>query len=500
MQLTIIYPHQLFRNHPAVEDGRKCILLEDPMFFGNDSRWPMPMHKQKLVLHRASMAAYADGLKGASLVENPGSNRIDGAAWLDAAIPDGATDLHFCDPVDDVTSRRLTRLAEKRGIALHQYPSPNFLTPDDFLAKHIGGTRKPFMAKFYQAQRTRMNVLLEDDGSPVGGQWSFDADNRRKLPKGVEVPATPEAPANRWIREAIKHVDATFPDHPGTTGDFRWAVTHEEADTWMEKFFTERFGNFGIYEDAISREHAFINHSALTPMLNIGLIDPQTIVEAALRAAQKNPDIPLNSLEGFIRQVIGWREFMCGIYRHRGTTIRNGNFWGCDRPMPAAFYDGTTGIPPIDRVIHQVLREGWCHHIERLMVLGNFMLLCRIRPDDVYRWFMELFVDAYDWVMVPNVYGMSQFADGGTFTTKPYISGSNYILKMSDEPKGPWCEVWDGLFWSFIGDYSDFFLRNPRLSMMARNWEKMGAEKKNTHRANADAFLKLLESPTGVDS
>jgi deoxyribodipyrimidine photolyase-related protein len=154
--------------------------------------------------------------------------------------------------------------------------------------------------------------------------------------------------------------------------------------------------------------------------------------------------IPMNSLEGFIRQVIGWREFMHGIYQHRGVEIRNGNFWGFDRPLPSSFYDGTTGIPPVDRVIRQLLDDGYCHHIERLMVLGNFMLLCRIKPDDVYRWFMEMFVDSYDWVMVPNVYGMSQFADGGTFTTKPYISGSNYILKMSDEPKGEWCQIWDG--------------------------------------------------------
>lgn len=500
MHLTVIFPHQLFRNHPAIEHGRSCLLLEDPMFFGNDSRWPMPMHKQKLVLHRASMAAYADGLDDARIVGNPGSCKTDGIAWLDAAIPGDATDLHFCDPVDGVVSRRLLHLAEVRGIKLHRHPSPNFLTPEDFLAKHTGGTRKPLMAKFYQAQRTRMNLLLESDGSPVGGQWSFDADNRRKLPKSVTVPPSPAAGSNRWVDDAVRHVEKAFPDHPGSTENFRWAVTHEDADSWMAEFFSGRFGNFGIYEDAISREHAFINHSAITPMLNIGLLDPGRVVEAAIRAVEKNPAIPLNSLEGFIRQVIGWREFMCGIYRHRGTPIRNGNFWNCERPMPAAFYNATTGIPPIDRVIRQVLREGWCHHIERLMVLGNFMLLCRIRPDDVFRWFMELFVDAYDWVMVPNVYGMSQFADGGTFTTKPYISGSNYILKMSDEPKGPWCEVWDGLFWSFIGDHPDFFLRNPRLSMMARNWEKMGYVKQNAHRMNADTFLKSIDGPASAES
>jgi deoxyribodipyrimidine photolyase-related protein len=229
-------------------------------------------------------------------------------------------------------------------------------------------------------------------------------------------------------------------------------------------------------------------HSVLTPVLNIGLLDPREIVDRALAHAAKHK-VPVNSLEGFIRQVIGWREFMAGIYRHRGVEIRNGNFWGHDRPMPRAFYEGTTGIPPVDDTILRVLDHGWCHHIERLMVMGNFMLLCRIRPHDVYRWFMELFVDAYDWVMVPNVYGMSQFADGGTFTTKPYVSGSNYIRKMSYYPKGDWCETWDALFWSFIADHLEFFASNPRLSMMARTWEKLSAAKKEAHHVRATEFL-----------
>ena len=224
-------------------------------------------------------------------------------------------------------------------------------------------------------------------------------------------------------------------------------------------------------------------------MLNLGLLDPRDVID---RILARRDHVPLNSLEGFVRQVIGWREFIRGIYQYRGTAIRKTNFWDFDRPMPASFYDGTTGIPPVDRVIRQVLADGWCHHIERLMVLGNFMLLCRIRPDDVYQWFMELFVDAYDWVMVPNVYGMSQFADGGTFTTKPYLSGSNYVLKMSDEAKGPWCEVWDGLFWNFIGDHTEFFLSSPRMSMMARTWMKLSPAKQDAHRKAAQTFLATL--------
>ncbi len=488
MEATLVYPHQLFRRNPAIAPGRAVYLIEDPLYFGNDTEWPLAVHKQRLVLHRASMKAHAEELRQAghrvTYVENPGRGDL-----LESCLPKRLSRIHLADPVDDVLLRRLRRFARRRGAELLVHESPGFLSPPDFLQQQIGGKKKPFMATFYQAQRRRMGILLEDDGSPAGGQWSFDAENRVKLPKAWQPPPEPRAPGNGHVEEAIAHVSRTFPANPGSLDGFRWPVTRAGSRQWLEDFLKRRFSGFGAYEDAISTRHAFIHHAAITPMLNIGLLDPKEVVDGALAFAARSGTVPLNSLEGFIRQVIGWREFMRGIYQHRGAEVRNGNFWNFDRPMPAAFYDGTTGIPPVDRVIRQVLREGYCHHIERLMVLGNFMLLCRIRPDDVYRWFMELFVDAYDWVMVPNVYGMSQFADGGTFTTKPYISGSNYILKMSDEPKGDWCGIWDGLFWTFIADHLPFFLGNPRLSMMARSWMKLSAGKQQAHRGAADGFL-----------
>ena len=215
-------------------------------------------------------------------------------------------------------------------------------------------------------------------------------------------------------------------------------------------------------------------------------------MDRALEFASESGSIPLNSLEGFIRQIIGWREFMRVIYLRHGVAERTENFWNFTRPMPQSFYDGTTGIDPIDHVIQALHEDAYCHHIERLMVVGNFMMLCRIDPDEVYRWFMEFFIDAYDWVMVPNVYGMSQFADGGIFATKPYLSGSNYIRKMSDFKKGDWCEVWDGLFWTFVEDHRDFFLKNYRMAQMAQLHDRMSEEKKKNHRENAVRFLRKL--------
>jgi len=475
---TLVFPHQLFAAHPALAPGRPVFLAEDPLFFGNDGHHPVAFHKQKLVLHRASVRAYADELRGTG-------HSVEITDSYSAALPADVTELHLAEPHDFILEKRLRRFAAGRGIMLHVHPTPAFLSPPAFLEEHIARRKKPFMATFYQAQRKRMGILVDADGNPEGGQWSFDEDNRKKLPKNHTPPEEPVSKRNPYVTEAIDWVEKHFPGNPGTTANFRYPVTRSDARDWLEKFIEERFADFGIYEDAISTRHAFINHSVLTPALNIGLLTPQEIIDAAL--AKKG--IPLNSLEGFIRQVIGWREFMHGIYKHRGVAIRTTNFFQHTRPIPKAFYDATTGIAPIDRIIRQLHEESYCHHIERLMILGNFMLLCRFDPDAVYTWFMEFFIDAYDWVMVPNIYGMSQFADGGTFTTKPYISGSNYVLKMSDEKPGPWTETWDALFWTFVADNQELFLKNPRSSMMARTWQKFSAEKQNHLRETARIFL-----------
>ena len=228
-------------------------------------------------------------------------------------------------------------------------------------------------------------------------------------------------------------------------------------------------------------------------MLNVGLLTPKELIEKSVAFAKSNK-VPINSLEGFVRQIVGWREFMRGMYESRGSDERTRNFWGFTKKIPKAFYEGTTGVLPIDQTIKKVLQTGYCHHIERLMVLGNFMLLCEFDPDEVYQWFMELFIDSYDWVMVPNVYGMSQFADGGLMATKPYISGSNYLMKMGNYKKGEWQATWDGLFWRFMDTHRDFFQQNPRLGMLVSVFDKMPIEKQQKHRDLAATFLHNLDT------
>lgn len=436
------------------------------------------------------MKRYAEGLDELTYVElSEGPCRSD--QLLEKALPEEAKKIFCVDPVDYLLEKRLKRFSRGRGIELELLESPMFVTPNDWMTEIMDGMKKPFMKTFYEAQRKRMDILMDGD-RPEGGKYSFDAENRKKLPKTVAVPEPYQPSEAHEISEAREWVKSRFPEALGQSYHFQYGISREEAFEALELFLKERFQLFGDYEDAISMNHRVAFHSVLTPYLNIGLITPQEVVDRVLEYVGQGDVIPLNSLEGFIRQVIGWREFMRIIYLRHGVFERKENFWNFTRKMPQSFYDGTTGIDPVDHVIQTLHEDAYCHHIERLMVLGNFMMLCRIDPDDVYQWFMEFFIDAYDWVMVPNVYGMSQFGDGGIFATKPYLSGSNYIRKMSDFKKGEWCEVWDGLFWTFVEDHHDFFLKNYRMAQMARLHDRMDEEKKQTHRENAARFLERL--------
>lgn len=489
MEVALIYPHQLFENHPVMMRQRPTFLIEDPLFFGTDTEQKFRFHAKKLMLHRATMRHFAKGkeLNYVSLPE--GESRSD--LLLDEVLPKKVTRVVCVNPEDYLLERRIRRVTERRGIEVEFLTSPMFLTPDDFMDETMNGMKRPFMKTFYEAQRKRMGILLEPDGKPLGGKWSYDADNRKKLPKTVPVPEAYVPPTHEEIKEADAWVRERFPEALGITSRFQYGITRGDALEALDLFLKERFQLFGDYEDAISVSHRVAFHSVLTPYLNIGLLTPQEVTDRILEYGAEH-EVPLNCIEGFVRQVIGWREFMRVIYRRHGVFERKENFWGFKRKIPQSFYDGTTGIEPVDHVIRALLEDGYCHHIERLMVLGNFMMLCRFDPDEVYCWFMEFFIDAYDWVMVPNVYGMSQFADGGIFATKPYLSGSNYIRKMSDFKKGEWCEVWDGLFWTFVEDHREFFLKNYRLSQMARLHDRMNDEKKVTHRENAAHFLSDL--------
>jgi deoxyribodipyrimidine photolyase-like uncharacterized protein len=314
------------------------------------------------------------------------------------------------------------------------------------------------------------------------------------------------------MRAALICPHQLFTDHPALRGADICVLVEEPLLLTQYRFHRQKLilhrASMQQYADRLRRQKRQVRYVECRGLDSTGdvagllaqlgttraqFVDPcddwlQQVIDAALERADR---VPLNSLEGFVRQIVGWREYMRGVYRLYGRRQRTRNFWNHRRPMPAAFYDGTTGIEPADTVIRRVLHHAYCHHIERLMILGNFMLLCEIDPTAIYQWFMELFIDAYDWVMVPNVFGMSQHADGGLITTKPYLSGSSYVLKMSNFRKGPWCTIWDALYWRFVDRHRDFFAANPRMSVMVAQCERMGT-RLDEHRRTAAQFLTRL--------
>lgn len=485
---TVVFPDQLFADHPGLQAGRPVFLVEEQLFF-RDYHYPARFHKQKLILHRAALRAYQERLRTQGFTVHYLAYRADPqmAYLFDPLRQAGIEVVYWADPVDDILSRRLARWTRHWGLRACVLNTPKFLSPPDWLDAFFANQRRYNLTSFYIAQRQRLQILV-DGGKPVGGKWSFDPENRKKIPRGLVIPRPAEVGANPYTREAVAYVARHFGDHPGNGEQGLYPVTHTDAEAWLGDFLTHRFALFGDYEDAMVGQETLLFHSLLTPMLNTGLLTPQQVIDAALAHAATYP-VPLNALEGFIRQIIGWREFMRVIYLREGVNQRNRNFWAHHRPLPDSFYRGTTGIDPLDTVIRRVLAGAYCHHIERLMVVGNLMLLCEIHPDAVYQWFMEFFIDAYDWVMVPNVYGMSQYADGGLITTKPYLSGSNYIRKMSDFPAGRWCGIWDGLYWRFVAKHRDFFAAHPRLAVMAKLVTRLDRAKLQAHLDQAEAFL-----------
>jgi len=490
-QATVIFPHQLFETHPGLFHSKRVYLVEDPLFFFDRQR-KIKFHKKKLILHRASMLYFKEKLESQGLDVRyiPYRKKTTTDDLFQRFTKDRIQKIWVADVVHEELDRRLSEAAQNANIQLVFLPTPDFLTDKDWLKDFFAESEHYSQTKFYIAQRKRLDILVEKD-KPVGGKWSFDPLNRRKVPRGTPVPEIPSVPENVHVKEAKDYVKKNFPSHPGNVEDFPYPVTHEDARSWLDDFLNKKLEVFGDYEDAMVHDEAFLFHSVLTPSLNVGLICPQDIVDRTLAFAEEHP-VPINSLEGFIRQVIGWREFMRAIYILEGERERTSNFWGNSRIMPDSLYTATTGIGPVDTVIERIMEWAYAHHIERLMVLGNFMLLCDIAPLEVYRWFMEMFIDAYDWVMVPNVFGMSQFADGGLITTKPYISSSRYILKMSDFPKGDWCAVWDALYWRFIDKHRDLFARNPRMRVMTFQLEKMDKKALERHHHVASRFLENL--------
>jgi len=501
----LLFPNQLFEQHDGIHAStHSIVLIEDTLFF-KDHQYPVNFHCKKLIFHRASMQCYASYLRDLGFTvdyfdwQENGLDHFFQQLSQEQSSASKEHSLTLYDSVDYALNKRLKRLCGEHNIQVEWKQSKLFINTNSDNKNYRSAKKRWFMADFYQFQRRRLNILIEDN-KPVGGKWSFDEANRKKIPKKLrqDIPELEFPTENKWVLEAKEYVASTFPNALGSNDSFEYPIDHESALAWLNDFLKQRFENFGVYEDALVPQQGWLYHSILTPMLNVGLLSPQNVVDAALAYAEKH-DIPINSLEGFVRQIIGWREFMRATYVDLGVTMRTTNHWQHYRDIPASFYDGTTGIKPIDDVINRTLDTAYCHHIERLMVLGGFMFLCEFEPKQIYKWFMELFIDSYDWVMVPNVFAMSQNADGGLITTKPYFSGSSYLKKMGyddtkqeSEDDKDWCAIWDGLYWRWIDNHAEELSKNPRWAMMCSMARKMDADKLLNHRRVSEEFLEDL--------
>lgn len=485
----IIFPNQLFKSSGLNSIDAEIFLVEEFLFFKQ-----YKFHKQKIALHRASMKAYADFLilnKGKVRYIESSENESDIRELISFLADHGFTHITCVHPEDYLLLRRIENGVKKHSLNLELHASPQFLNTREELKVFFSPEKKKyFQTEFYIQERKKRKILVTASNEPIGGKWTFDTDNRKKYPKEKIPPSVEFLAPNNYHLEAKVYAEKYFAANFGDCSTY-YPITFKDAEKWLDLFIKERLAEFGDYEDAIATKHAYLNHSLLTPMLNMGLLTPQLVLDKIFAHAEKE-EVALNSLEGFIRQIIGWREFIRGVYITKGNYERTRNYWGFSRKIPDSFYTGTTGIAPIDDCISKIKKTAYAHHIERLMVLGNFMLLCEFDPDEVYRWFMEVFIDSYDWVMVTNVYGMSQFSDGGLMSTKPYISGSNYIMKMSDYKKGDWQATWDGLFWHFMDKQRSFFLKNPRLGMLVHSFDKMEESKRTSHLELAANYLKHL--------
>ena len=447
-------------------------------------------HKLKILLFLSSMRSYADLLKKEKYkikyfdLDNdfkvPYERKLK-----NFIIKNNITELITFEIEDKFFENKIRKLVNTIKIKWKIIDSPMFLNSRKEFRNYLNLTKKPLMANFYKIVRKKYNILMDGD-KPRGGKWSYDSENRKKLPKNFQIPNIPQIQETNHTKKLKDIVTKKFSKHPGDIKNFWIPTTQKDAEKWLNFFIKNKLNLFGDYEDAVDKDNNILFHSALSPLINLGLLTPLQIIKEIKKVEKK---IKINSFEGYFRQIAGWREFIRGIYQNYDKNLEKNNFFNHNNFFKNSWYEGTTGLVPLDHSIKNSINYGWTHHIERLMILANLMNLCEIKPKEVYNWFMEMNMDSSDWVMMPNVYGMGLFSDGGIFSSKPYICGSSYIMKMMNFKKGEWNDVMDGLYWRFINKNRNFFLKNPRLSMMVRIFDKMKIERKNYILNEAEKFI-----------
>ncbi len=464
--LGLVFPHQCFKEIPPT--WNEIWFIRHDIAYGGKQTTVANFHIARKVFFRAAEKAWISHIK----TTYP-DIKIRIFERCDKWSTKKTQPVECWDPVDRMLEAQIRKQCPK----VQMLETPAFLLSQKEALEIIGDDPKKHdsHAAFYAEMRKRTGILMTRDGKPEGGKFRFDTENRSRVGDSVKLPDWDKELASRqskWIKETYEEVSKEGPSLGEWTGSLVFPVTHADTKTALDRFLKTRLGQFGPYQDAIQKEDDFLFHAVLSAPINAGLLTPAELIQATLQYAKKHT-IPLPSLEGFLAQVIGWREFMRAVYLKR--PLPPTNRLSHTRSLGPTWYEGNTGLDPVDIAIERVRENAYLHHIERLMVVGNAMFLCEIDPDEIYRWFMEMFADSYDWVMIGNVYYMSQWASDA-ITTKPYISSSAYIRKMSNYKGGEWTKDWDALYWAAIARHATLIRKNYRMAAQVAFWERKKKE------------------------
>jgi deoxyribodipyrimidine photolyase-related protein len=503
--LRLVLGDQLSRGLASLRDVdpvRDVVLFVE---VAEETRY-VPHHKQKIVLVLSAMRHFAATLRAEGLqvdyvtLDAPGNTGSLREELKRALARHRPARVVLTEPGEWRMLEMMQGLEALLGVPVDVRSDDRFLCSRADFAQWMRGRRAPRMEHFYRDMRRRTRWLMDGD-QPVGGAWNFDADNRQSLPPGLEVPRRKGYPPDAITREVIALVATRCADHFGDLEAFHWAVTREDALDALAAFLREGLPRFGDYQDAMRRAEPWLHHSVLAPYLNIGLLTAREVCEAVLEAGRSG-HAPLNAVEGFVRQILGWREYVRGIYWTQMPRYPDSNALNATRPLPEFFWDAKTQLACLRETIRDTARYAYAHHIQRLMVTGNFALLTGLSPAEVERWYLIVYADAFEWVELPNVHGMALYADGGLLASKPYAASGAYIDRMSDycngcayDPKqksGPRACPFNYLYWYFLLENQARLGLNPRLAMPYRNLARMPEARKTEIRRDAAAFLATL--------
>ena len=463
----------------------------------------VPHHPQKIILILSAMRHFARALEARGVkvdyirLDDPANTQSFAGEVARAVARHRPERIIATHPGEWRVLQDMEAWEKALGLPVEIRPDHRFICDQPRFRAWAKGRKQYRMEFFYREMRRATGLLMEGD-EPAGGAWNYDAENRASLPAGVTPPAAPRFAPDEITRDVIALVSTRFGAHFGTAESFAWPVTARDAEAALHAFIQDRLPRFGDYQDAMAAGQPFLFHSLISTSLNIGLLDPLAICRAA-EQAWRDGSAPLNAVEGFIRQIIGWREYVRGLYWLLMPGYAEGNALSAKRPLPAFYWGAETSMRCMSQAVGQTRDHAYAHHIQRLMITGNFALIAGLDPNEVNRWYLAVYADAFDWVELPNTHGMALYADGGVMASKPYAASAAYINRMGDycrgcahdakDAVGPRACPFNFLYWDFIARHAEDFARNPRMAMPVMGLRKLKPEKLAAMRAKAQAFL-----------